>query len=129
LLPTYDIFDEYRHFQPNEKFEIIHFKGKRIALTICEDLWFEQPLLTNFGRDKLYTIDPMEKLSSLGFDFVINIAASPYAYNHEAIKNDILTSNAIKYSVPIIYLNQVGAHTELIFDGASRVVNPLGKLY
>jgi NAD+ synthase (glutamine-hydrolysing) len=126
LLPTYDIFDEYRHFQPNEKFEIINFKGKRIALTICEDLWFEQPLLTNFGRDKLYTIDPLEELSHLGFDFVINIAASPFAYNHETIKNEILVSSAKKYAVPIFYVNQIGAHTELIFDGASRVVNSLG---
>jgi NAD+ synthase (glutamine-hydrolysing) len=129
LLPTYDIFDEYRHFQPNDSFEIVHFKEARIALTICEDLWFEQPLLTNFGRDKLYTTDPMEKLYGLGFDFVINIAASPFAYNHQAIKSEILASNAKKYSAPIIYVNQVGAHTELIFDGASRVVDPIGKTF
>lgn len=129
LLPTYDIFDEYRHFQPNDSFEIIHFKGKLIAMTICEDLWFEQPLLTNFGRDKLYTVDPMEKLHGLGFDFIINIAASPFAYNHEATKSEILASNAKKYSAPIFYVNQVGAHTELIFDGASRVVDPKGKTF
>lgn len=127
LLPTYDIFDEYRYFQPSEDFEIINFKGKKIALTICEDLWFKQPLLTNFGKNKLYTVNPAEILSNLGCDLFINIAASPFAYNHDEIKTDILSYNAEHYSVPVFYVNQVGAHTELIFDGASRIVNSKGK--
>jgi len=129
LLPTYDIFDEYRYFQPSEEFDIIRFKGKKIALTICEDLWFKQPLLTNFGKNKMYTVNPVEKLHSMGCDFIINIAASPFAYNHDEIKTDILTYNARHYSVPVFYVNQVGAHTELIFDGASRVVNSEGKIF
>jgi NAD+ synthase (glutamine-hydrolysing) len=126
LLPTYDIFDEYRYFQPSEVFEIIEFMGKRLAVTICEDLWYEQPLLTNFGKDKLYTINPMEILSSQQCDVVINIAASPFAHDHNSIKNSILIDNARKYKAPIFYVNQVGAHTDLIFDGASRVINSKG---
>lgn len=128
LLPTYDIFDEYRYFQPSEKFHIVEFSGKRLAVTICEDLWYEQPLLTNFGKNKLYTTNPMEVLSSLGSDAIINIAASPFAYDHESIKNEILVDNARKYGIPVFYVNQVGAHTELIFDGASRVINSRGAI-
>lgn len=127
LLPTYDIFDEYRYFQPSEEFDIINFKGKKIALTICEDLWYKQSLLTNFGKNKMYNINPAEKLHDLGCDFIINIAASPFAYNHDEIKTDILSYNAQHYSTPIFYVNQVGAHTELIFDGSSRVINSKGN--
>jgi NAD+ synthase (glutamine-hydrolysing) len=127
LLPTYDIFDEYRYFQPGDDFHIIEFRGKRIALTICEDLWYRQPILTDFGKNRLYTINPMDKLTAQDCDLVINIAASPFAYNHDDIKTEILSYNAKKYRVPIIYVNQVGAHTELIFDGASRVIDTDGN--
>lgn len=127
LLPTYDIFDEYRYFQSDESFTVVPFKGKRLAITICEDLWFQQPLLTNFGKHKMYTTDPMKALDAQGCDLVINIAASPFAYNHEDIKSGILIANAQKYSRPIIYVNQVGAHTELIFDGGSRFVDEKGN--
>jgi NAD+ synthase (glutamine-hydrolysing) len=129
LLPTYDIFDEYRYFQSGDSFEVVEFKGKRLAITICEDLWFKQPLLTNFGKDKMYITDPMERLIKQKPDLVINIAASPFAYNHDEIKTEILTYNAKKYNLPIIYVNQVGAHTELIFDGASRIVDKNGGKY
>jgi NAD+ synthase (glutamine-hydrolysing) len=127
LLPTYDIFDEYRHFQPSYDFRVIPFMGKKLALTICEDLWFEQPILTDFGKNRMYTINPMESLVDQGCDFIINIAASPFAYNYDAIKLKILTDNAYRYKLPVFYVNQVGAHTELIFDGASRVINVKGK--
>jgi len=127
LLPTYDIFDEYRYFQPNENFEVINFKSNRIALTICEDLWYKQPLLTNFGKNKLYIVNPVKELANQDPDFIINIAASPFAYNHDKVKSEILSYNAIKFNLPVLYVNQVGAHTELIFDGASRVVDNNGK--
>jgi NAD+ synthase (glutamine-hydrolysing) len=129
LLPTYDIFDEYRYFQSGNTFEIFEFKGKRLAITICEDLWFKQPLLTNFGKDKLYITDPMEKLAKQKPDLVINIAASPFAYNQDEIKSEILSYNAKKYKIPVIYVNQVGAHTELLFDGASRVIGKNGDIF
>ncbi|NJK84594.1 MAG: NAD+ synthase, partial [Bacteroidales bacterium] len=126
-LPTYDIFDEYRYFEPNQTFCQVNFKGKKIALTICEDLWFEQPILTGFGKDKLYNVSPMEQLASEA-DFVINIAASPFSYTQEEIKRRILTSNASQYSIPIVYVNQVGANTDLIFDGGSMVINAHGEV-
>ncbi|MBN1950163.1 MAG: NAD+ synthase [Bacteroidales bacterium] len=127
LLPTYDIFDEYRYFQPADKVAPVQYKGKKIAITICEDLWFQQPLLTNFGKHKIYTSDPMKMLGAESCDLIINIAASPFAYNHEAIKTEILRANAGKYKTPIVYVNQVGAHTELIFDGGSRVLDADGR--
>jgi len=81
LLPTYDIFDEYRYFEPNDKFNVVEYKGKKIAITICEDLWDEQPANNPFAKNQLYTITPMEKLIGYKPDFVINIAASPFSYS------------------------------------------------
>lgn len=128
LLPTYDVFDEYRYFEPANQFEILEHDGYKIALTICEDLWYQQPLLTGFGKDKLYSVNPLEELSEQKPNFAINIAASPFAYNHDAIKSEILVKNAIKYELPIFYVNQVGAQTEIIFDGGSRIINSQGEL-
>lgn len=128
LLPTYDIFDEYRYFEPSAEHEIIEWNDYRIALTICEDLWFEQPIMSGFGKNKLYTVNPLDKLAEKKPDFIINIAASPFAYNHDEIKREILFQNASKYKIPVLYVNQVGAHTEIIFDGGSRIVNSKGKL-
>ncbi|QQS50076.1 MAG: NAD+ synthase [Bacteroidota bacterium] len=129
LLPTYDVFDEYRYFEPNNSFEIIRHQGKKIALTICEDLWYEQPILTDFGKEKLYSLNPLDKLMELKPDFIINIAASPFAYNHDQVKREILMNNAKKYQLPIFYVNQVGAQTEIIFDGGSRVLTKNGAIY
>jgi NAD+ synthase (glutamine-hydrolysing) len=129
LLPTYDIFDEYRYFEQNSEFRLIRYKGLNMAVTICEDLWYRQPILTDFGKDRLYSVCPMEKLSALCPDLVINIAASPFTCSQGKIKRDILTSNARQYKVPVYYVNQVGAHSELIFDGGSMVINPQGEIY
>jgi NAD+ synthase (glutamine-hydrolysing) len=126
LLPTYDIFDEYRYFEQNTDFKVVSYKGFNIAITICEDLWYRQPLLTGFGKDRLYSVCPMDHLSALCPDMVINIAASPFSYLQGKIKSEILTGNSSEYKVPIYYVNQVGAHTELIFDGGSMVVGPEG---
>jgi NAD+ synthase (glutamine-hydrolysing) len=128
LLPTYDIFDEYRYFEPNNEFNIIEFKNYKIAITICEDLWYNQPILTQFGKNKLYTISPMKMLKKLKPDFLINIAASPFSYTHEEIKKNILTGNAKDYNIPILYINQTGANTELIFDGDSVIINKKGTI-
>jgi NAD+ synthase (glutamine-hydrolysing) len=126
LLPTYDIFDEYRYFEQNAEFSLVTCKGFNIAITICEDLWYKQPLLTGYGKDRLYSVCPMDKIAGLCPDFVINIAASPFSHMQGEIKAGILTDNATRYKVPIYYVNQVGAHTDLIFDGGSMVVNPSG---
>ena len=128
LLPTYDIFDEYRYFEPNSKFNILKFKNKKIAITICEDLWYKQPVYDAFNKSKIYNVSPIEKLMQYKPDFIVNIAASPYSHNKEWIKRKILLSNANKYKLPIFYVNQVGANTELIFDGGSMVINNNGEI-
>jgi len=115
LLPTYDIFDEYRYFEPAKEFACIDFKGLKIALTICEDLW-------NLGDNPLYEVCPMDELILEKPDLMINIAASPFSYSHNIRRIDILLKNASKYKLPIVYVNQVGAQTELIFDGNSMVI-------
>ena len=128
LLPTYDIFDEYRHFEPNKHFMVFPFCGKKIAITICEDLWDEQETQNEFGRQKLYQLSPLKELSALKPDLVINISASPFSYNQENSRKNILIKNAIKYQLPILYVNQVGAQTELIFDGGSILLDKNGKI-
>lgn len=128
LLPTYDIFDEYRYFEQNTEFSLIRYQGYNIAVTICEDLWFRQPILTGFGKDRLYSVCPMDKLSALCPDFVINLSASPFSYNQGKIKSEILIDNARQYKVPIYYVNQIGAHTELIFDGGSMALDAGGDI-
>ncbi|MFD0765575.1 NAD+ synthase [Mucilaginibacter lutimaris] len=121
LLPNYDIFDEYRYFEPSTSFSCIDFKGKRIALTICEDLW-------NTIENPLYVTRPMDTLIQQKPDVMINIAASPFAYNHDEERIAILSDNARRYNLPLFYVNHVGAQTELIFDGGSLVFDNTGKI-
>jgi len=121
LLPNYDIFDEYRYFEPSTVFNCIDFKGHRIALTICEDLW-------NNIENPLYITRPMDILIKQKPDVMINIAASPFAVKHDDERIDILRDNASRYNLPLFYVNQVGAQTELIFDGGSLVYDNTGKL-
>ncbi|MCU4177145.1 NAD+ synthase [Carboxylicivirga sp. N1Y90] len=128
LLPNYDVFDEYRYFEPNKQFEVIELKGKKIALTICEDIWDDQPVANAFARDKLYTLSPMKELMKQKPDFAINIAASPFSYTQVDIRQDIVRNKAKQFELPFIYVNQVGANTELIFDGHSMVVNKKGEI-
>ncbi len=129
LLPTYDIFDEYRYFQPNTDFKCIDFKGKKIALTICEDLWDHQPVSNTFDKSKLYTLSPMKKLAGEQPGFIINIAASPFSYTRIEAKQKIFSGHAQLYNLPVFYVNQIGANTELIFDGGSMVFSPGGNLF
>ena len=120
LLPNYDIFDEYRYFEPNNEFNIIEFKGKKIALTICEDLW-------NVRDNPLYTINPMDELMKQVPDLMINIAASPFNYHQTKIRKKVLKKNAKQYNLPLFYVNHIGAQTELLFDGGSLVINSNGE--
>jgi NAD+ synthase (glutamine-hydrolysing) len=128
LLPNYDIFDEYRFFEPNRDFKVIEFKGYRIALTICEDLWDDQPTDNPFGKSKLYTVSPMNELAGQKPDFMINIAASPFSYNKERVKKRLFIEKAVRYKLPLFYVNQIGANTELIFDGGSMVIGRVGDV-
>jgi len=119
LLPNYDIFDEYRYFEPNTVFNVVEYKGKKIAVTICEDLW-------NVQDNPLYTINPMDELLGQSPDFMINIAASPFNYHQTKIRKEVLRKNAVQYNMPLFYVNHVGAQTELLFDGGSLVMNSKG---
>ncbi len=129
LLPTYDIFDEYRYFEPERNFSVFSIKGIKMALTICEDLWDEQPFDNKFEKSRLYTVSPMDELVRYGPDIIINISASPFSYTKVEAKKEIFISKAIKYGIPVVTANQTGANTELIFDGASLVISSEGKIF
>jgi len=123
LLPTYDIFDEARYFEEAHQWNIVAFKGKKIALTVCEDLW-------NLGNENpLYTINPMDQLMSFRPDLIINVSASPFDYGHARERIKILKENVKQYQIPIFYVNHVGAQTDIIFDGGSLAINSNQKVY
>ena len=121
LLPNYDIFDEYRYFEPAYNWNVIPFKGKKIAVTICEDIW-------NLGDNPLYRVCPMDELMKQSPDLMINISASPFDYDHDEDRKEVIRLNVMKYKLPMIYCNAVGAQTEIIFDGGSLVYTAGGKL-
>ena len=122
LLPNYDVFDEYRYFEPNRlPYEVIEYKEKRIALTICEDLW-------NISDDPLYVRSPMDELIKMNPDLMINIAASPFHSTQPVERFEVLKRNALTYGLPVIYVNHVGGQTELLFDGGSMVLNTGGEI-
>ena len=121
LLPTYDIFDEYRYFETNNVFECVDFKGERIAVTICEDLW-------NLDNEKLYNVTPMDELIKQNPTVMINLSGSPYSYNHVEKRRTRMQLNAKTYGLPLFYVNQVGGNTDLLFDGGSMFINRLGDI-
>ncbi len=123
LLPTYDIFDEYRYFEPGSEFKTVLFNGKRIALTICEDIW-------NIGNENpLYVTCPLDNMIDQKPDFIINISASPFSYDHAEKRLEVIRENCLRYGIPMFYVNHIGAQTEIIFDGGSVVMGPGGKIY
>ncbi len=121
LLPNYDIFDEYRYFEPNREFGLVEYEGLRLALTVCEDLW-------NTEDNPLYVENPLQRLLALQPDLLINIAASPFHDNQPHIRHKVLIDNALRAKIPIIYVNHTGAQTELIFDGHSMVIDGQGRV-
>lgn len=121
LLPNYDIFDEYRYFEPGTVYHTISFKNTSIALTVCEDIW-------NLNDHPLYVQNPMDHLAGQGAKLMINISASPFSWSHGYDRKKMLSENAKKYKMPLIYVNQVGAHTELVFDGGSMALNSNGEI-
>jgi len=120
LLPNYDVFDEYRYFEPAYDWKVLEFKEKKLAVTICEDIW-------NMGDNPLYRITPMEKLMPYKPDVMINLSASPYNYAQDIVRNSIVKAHTVKYKLPMLYCNAIGSHTELIFDGGSLVYDINGK--
>ncbi len=122
LLPVYDVFDELRYFEPNNKFEVFEFKGQKLAITICEDIW-------NVGNDNpMYLSCPMEELVKQSPDIILNLSASPFSYIQHEERMKVIRANVLRYKIPMVYINQVGAQTELIFDGGSVVVNAKGEV-
>ncbi len=121
LLPNYDVFDEYRYFEPNTIFKAIDLPFGRLAITICEDIW-------SVGDHPLYTQVPLNELIKQHPDIIINIAASPFHYRQSDLRKEVLSRNAMQYNLPLVYVNQVGAQTDLLFDGQSMILNAAGKL-
>ncbi len=129
LLPTYDVFDELRYFSPAPGQERIIFKGQKIGITVCEDIWNEADYNNKFFMEnRRYLTDPLKSLLKDGLDLVINISASPYCMGKNTVKWDMITSIAKKYAVPVLYVNQVGGNDSLIFDGNSFYVNGKGDI-
>jgi NAD+ synthase (glutamine-hydrolysing) len=114
LLPTYDVFDEYRYFEPAFDWKVVPFKGKRLAITICEDIW-------NLGDNPLYRICPMDQLMEQQPDLMLNISASPFDYTHDEDRKSVIKANVVKYKIPMFYCNAIGSQTEVVFDGASLI--------
>ncbi len=113
-LPTYDVFDENRYFEAAYEWNLVHFKGKKLAITICEDIW-------NLGDNPLYRNCPMDELMKLKPDIMLNISASPFDYTHVEDRKAIIKLNVRKYGLPMFYCNAVGSQTEVVFDGGSLV--------
>ncbi|AZO94237.1 NAD+ synthase [Halocella sp. SP3-1] len=124
LLPTYDVFDETRYFDPAEEIATYLFKGERLGITICEDIWNDPDLWKN----RHYDLDPVDILVNKGASIIINISASPFQYDKDEIRTNILKNYVNKYEIPFVYLNQVGGNDELIFDGQSMIINKNGEI-
>lgn len=120
-LPNYDVFDEYRYFEPAYNWNIVEFKGRRLAITICEDIW-------NLGDNPLYRNCPMDELMKLQPDIMLNISASPFDYTHVEDRKAILKLNTSKYKLPMLYCNCTGSQTEIVFDGGSLVMDKNSNL-
>jgi NAD+ synthetase len=125
LLPTYDVFDEDRYFQPAAHPELAVFKGKRFGLTICEDAWNDKDY---WRQVRKYDVDPVEDVVSRGAEILINISASPYNIGKQPMKEQMLAAIARKHSRPLLYVNQVGGNDDLIFDGRSLAFAADGTL-
>lgn len=112
LLPTYDIFDEYRYFEPASRWNVVSFLGKKLAVTICEDIW-------DISDNPLYRAKPMDMLAPMKPEIMINLSASPFDYIHADARKQVIAANVRQYGLPMLYCNTVGAQTELVFDGGS----------
>lgn len=123
LLPDYDVFDEFRYFQPANEFKCLEFNGLKLAVSVCEDMWnvSEPPLYPSFN-------DPMPVLAEEKPDLSINIAASPFAAHHFEKRQEVMGTHAKRANAPLLYVNQVGAHADLIFDGRSMVYSAGGEM-
>ena len=119
LLPTYDIFDDLRYFEPNQSFSCIEYKGVKLGVTVCEDIWYNE----NEIQYHTYDVDPAGMLKKRGADLIINVSASPYTTSKHENRMGMLQNHARKLKLPVLYSNQVGSHTDVIFDGDSVAIS------
>lgn len=124
LLPTYDIFDERRYFEPGRQSKSFSYKGQRIGVTICEDAWND----ADFFQSRIYAVDPVAQIVQAGTDLVINISASPYYLEHNAFRWNMFKFMARKYRVPFMFANQVGGNDSILFDGSSTALDTQGEI-
>ncbi len=124
LLPTYDVFDEARYFEPGNEHDVITFKGRTFGVTVCEDIWYNAELS---GR-RLYNVDPIARLVEKGAEFIVNISSSPFVVEKVRLRETLLANVARQYKIPIVYVNLVGGNDELIFDGRSMLINGEGRV-
>ncbi len=124
LLPTYDVFDEDRYFEPANENTPVEYNGRKLGLTICEDVWNDEV----FWSDRRYEGNPVDELVEQGADIIINISASPWSLGKERMRCEMLSSLATKIKRPVIYCNAVGGNDELVFDGGSLGLNIEGKV-
>jgi NAD+ synthetase len=123
LLPTYDVFDEWRYFAPETAPQVVPFRGRRLALSICEDIWNDG----DFWPRRLYRDDPIERLVNAGADLIVNISASPFTLEKRTLRPRMLSATARRWGLPLVFVNQVGGQDDLIFDGASAVFDGQGQ--
>src|SRR5947207_13923732 len=123
LLPTYDVFDEDRYFEPARQIVPLNFRGHRIGVTICEDIWTECYLPRPF-----YDVDPMRALVTKEAEMILNVSASPFSLRKPAVRREMICGLAVTYQRPIFYCNAVGGNDQLVFDGNSIAVNASGEL-
>jgi NAD+ synthase (glutamine-hydrolysing) len=124
LLPTYDVFDESRYFQPGDKHYVYGLGREQLGITVCEDAWNDK----TFWAKPLYARDPVSELVAQGTSVLINISASPYTIDKRSLRHEMLRSIALRHNRPVIYVNQVGGDDSLIFDGASMAITAQGEI-
>ncbi|MCR4399504.1 MAG: NAD+ synthase [Syntrophomonadaceae bacterium] len=124
LLPTYDVFDEARYFDPAPRIEVVPFKGETLGISICEDAWNHPDF---WPRRRMYALDPIEVLARQGASLMINISASPFTAGKERIRYRLISQHAQRHRLPFIYVNQVGGNDELVFDGRSMALDAQGR--
>ena len=125
LLPTYDIFDEQRYFDPAPGIQVAEFHGMKLGITVCEDIWNDP----DFWSHRLYDRDPVGELKAAGAELLLNISASPFTLEKRRLRHEMLLAAARDYRLPVIFCNSVGGNDELVFDGASLAVSPDGTLW
>lgn len=124
LLPTYDVFDEHRYFEPGDACAPVDFRGLRLGVHICEDMWGGQP----YTNQHLYERDPVAELAEARSDLLVNLSASPFSHGKHQVRNRVLGDICRRHGLPFVLVNQVGANTEILFDGDSRVHGADGAL-